>query len=91
MLSGAAAAVCVFCDITLVVRFIIYYVYLFKHIINTIKLTSYETEIVKAGLLEGARIGWAKELKCPESSISDETALQGILFLNEDMTIKRVN
>jgi hypothetical protein len=34
---------------------------------------------------------WADKLKVPESSISDQTALQGIIYMNEDLTIERVN
>lgn len=49
-----------------------------------------ELEIAKAGVLDGAKIGWADKLNIPESSISDQTALQGIIFLNEDFTIGRI-
>ena len=62
-----------------------------KHIVNALELIPSETEIAKAGVLDGARIAWADKLKVPESSISDQTALQGIIFLNEDFTIERVN
>ena len=62
-----------------------------KHIVNALELIPSETEIAKAGVLDGARIAWADKLKVPESSISDQTALQGIIFLNEDCTIERVN
>ena len=62
-----------------------------KHIINALELIPSETEIAKAGVLDGARIAWADKLNVPESSISDQTALQEILFLNEDCTIERVN
>ena len=62
-----------------------------KHIINALELTPSETGIAKAGVLDGARIAWADKLNVPESSISDQTALQGIIFLNEDCTIERVN
>ncbi len=62
-----------------------------KHIINLLELIPSETEIAKAGVLDGARIAWADKLNVPESSISDQIALQGILFLNEDCTIERVN
>jgi hypothetical protein len=62
-----------------------------KHIINALELIPSETEIAKAGVLDGARIGWADKLNVPESSISDQSALQGIIFLNEDCTIERVN
>ena len=40
---------------------------------------------------KGARIAWADKLNVSESSISDQSALQGIIFLNEDCTIERVN
>ena len=50
-----------------------------------------ETTIAKKGVLDGARIVWSDKLNVPESSISDQTALQGIIFLNEDYTIERVN
>ena len=62
-----------------------------KHIINALELIPSETEIAKAGVLDGARIAWADQLNVPESSISDQSALQGIIFLNEDCTIERVN
>lgn len=62
-----------------------------KHIINAIELSPSETEIAKAGILDGARMAWAAKKNVPESLISDETALQGISFLNEDFTIERVN
>ena len=61
-----------------------------KHIINALELISSETGIAKAGILDGARIAWADKLNVPESSISDQSALQGIIFLNEDQTIERV-
>ena len=62
-----------------------------KHIVNALELTPSETEIAKAGVLDGARIAWSEKLNVPESSISDQTALQGIIFLNEDYTIERIN
>ena len=62
-----------------------------KHIINALELIPSETEIAKAGVLDGARIAWADKLNVPESSISDQTALQGTIFLNEEYTIERVN
>jgi hypothetical protein len=62
-----------------------------KHIINALELIPSETKIAKTGVLDGARIAWADKLNVPESSISDQTALQGIIFLNEDCTIERVN
>lgn len=62
-----------------------------KHIINALELIPSETKITKADVLDGARIAWADKLNVPESSISDQTALQGIIFLNEDYTIERVN
>jgi len=62
-----------------------------KHIINALELLPSETEIAKAGVLDGARIAWVDKKNVPESSISDQTALQGIIFLNEDCTIERVN
>lgn len=61
------------------------------HIINLLELGPSEKSITKINILEGARIGWAAELNVPEMSISDETALQGIIFLNEDYRIKRIN
>jgi len=62
-----------------------------KHIVNALELIPSETEIAKAGVLDGTRIAWSEKLNVPESSISDQTALQGIIFLNEDCTIERVN
>lgn len=47
--------------------------------------------IAKQGILDGAKIALSEKLNVPSSVISDETALEGILFLNEDYTIKRVN
>lgn len=61
-----------------------------KHIINALELIPSETGIAKAGILDGARIAWADKLNVPESSISDQSALQGIIFLNEYHTIERV-
>jgi len=62
-----------------------------KHIINTLELLPSETKIAKKGVLDGAKIVWADILNVPESSISDETALQGIIFLSEEYTIERLN
>ena len=62
-----------------------------KHIINALELIASETGIAKAGVLDGARIAWSEKLNVPESSISDQTALQEIIFMNEDYTIERVN
>jgi hypothetical protein len=62
-----------------------------KHIVNALELIPSETEIAKAGVLDDARIAWSKKLNVPESSISDQTAFQGIIILNEDCTIERVN
>ncbi len=62
-----------------------------KHIVNALELMPSETKIAKAGIIDGARIAWSDKLNVPESSISDHTALQGIIFLNEDYTIERVN
>ena len=56
-----------------------------KHIISALELIPSETEIAKAGVLDGARIAWADKLNVlnvPESFISDQTALQRIIFLN---------
>ena len=57
-----------------------------KHIINAIELLPSETKIAKAGVLDGLRIAWSDKLNVPESSISDQTALQGTIFLNEEWT-----
>ena len=62
-----------------------------KHIINALELLPSETEIAKVGVLDGAKIAWADKKNVPERSISDQTALQGIIFLNKDCTIERVN
>ena len=62
-----------------------------KHVINALELMPSEIEIAKAGVLDGARIAWAEKLNVPESSISDQSALQGIVFLNEEFTIERLN
>lgn len=62
-----------------------------KHIVNMIELSQEETNIAKVGILDGARMGWSEKLNVAESSISDETALQGIIFLNENLRIDRIN
>jgi hypothetical protein len=62
-----------------------------KHIINLIELTSSETQIAKIGILDGARDVWSSELDISKYDISDEIALQGIIFLNEHFTINRIN
>lgn len=62
-----------------------------KHIINLLELTPSEQQIAKKSFTDGARLGWAKELNVPEHSISDSDALQGTIFLNEQITIKRID
>jgi hypothetical protein len=62
-----------------------------KHIVNAIELSLEETHIAKTGLIEGAKKALADRLRVDKESISDKTALQGILFLNEDYTIERIN
>lgn len=62
-----------------------------KHIINLLELSTSETNIAKKSVTDGAKIAWAKKLNVPEQSVSDQAALQGIIFLNEDNTIERVN
>ena len=62
-----------------------------KHVVNLLELLPIETEIAKTAVIDGARVAWADRLNIPESSVSDQTALQGIIFLNEDCTIERVN
>ena len=61
-----------------------------KHIVNLLQLLPSETQISKEGIIDGARSAWSKKLNVPESSISDQTALQGIIFLNENYTIERI-
>jgi hypothetical protein len=61
------------------------------HFVNAIELLPSETNTAKAGILDGARFRWADTLNVPESSISDQTALQGIIFINEDYRLPRVN
>lgn len=56
-----------------------------------IELSQEETNIAKVGILDGARMNWSEKLNVAESSISDETALQGVIFLNENWTIDRIN
>jgi hypothetical protein len=54
--------------------------------VNAIELSLEETHIAKTGLIEGAdQLGVEKEF------ISDKRAFQGILFLNEEYTIERIN
>ena len=62
-----------------------------KHIVNALELIPSDTDIVKIGVLDVARIAWSNKLNVSESSISDQTALHGIIFINEDYTIERVN
>lgn len=62
-----------------------------KHIVNAIELSQEETHIAKTGLIEGAKKALANELGVEKKSITDKTALQGILFLNEDYMIERIN
>jgi hypothetical protein len=62
-----------------------------KHIINMLELLSSETTIAKSGVLDGVRNGWADKWNVPKISVSDETALKRILFLNEDVTMERTN
>ena len=50
-----------------------------------------EIKIAKTGVLDVAKTEWVDRLNVPESSISDQTALQGIIFLNEDYTMERLN
>ena len=62
-----------------------------KHIVNTIELSLKETHIAKLGVLEGTKVALAEQLKVPKEFISDQRALRGILFLNENYTIERIN
>jgi len=62
-----------------------------KHIVNAIELSLEETRIAKRGLIEGAKKELAYQLGVEKGSITDETALRGILFLNEEYTIERIN
>ena len=62
-----------------------------KHIVNAIELSLEETHIAKTGLIEGAKKALADQLRVDKESISDKTALHGILFLNEEYTIERIN
>ena len=61
------------------------------HIVNMIELSLEETQIAKLGLVDGAKTALADKLGVDKASISDQTALQGILFLNEDYTIERTD
>ena len=58
---------------------------------NAIELSLEETHIAKTGLIEGAKRGIAEKLAIVQDSISDERALEGFLFLNEEYTIERIN
>lgn len=62
-----------------------------KHIVNLLELLPTETTDAKQGIIDGAKLGWADKLNVSPTYISDQTALQGIIFLNEDYTIERVN
>jgi hypothetical protein len=62
-----------------------------KHIINLLELTPSEQQIAKRSFIDGARLGWSQRLNVPEHSISDSDALQGTIFLNEQITIKRID
>jgi len=55
-----------------------------------IELSFKETQIAKNGFLEGAKAALANQTGVDKESISDETALQGIIFLNENYTIERI-
>lgn len=50
-----------------------------------------ETNIAKLGIIDGTREALVKELNVAKESISDKTALERILFLNEKYTIERIN
>ena len=52
-----------------------------KHIINALELLPSERNIVKKGIIDGAKSALSDKLKVPESSISDQTALQEIIFM----------
>lgn len=62
-----------------------------KHIINLLELTPSEQQIAQRSFIDGAKVGWSKELNIPEHSISDSDALQGTIFLNEQITIERID
>jgi hypothetical protein len=62
-----------------------------KHIINLLELIPSEQQIAKRSFIDGARLGWSQRLNVPEHSISDSDALQGTIFLNEQITIKRID
>jgi len=53
--------------------------------VNAIELSLEETHIAKTGLIEGAKKALADQLGVEKESISDKTAFQGILFLNEEL------
>ena len=61
------------------------------HGINLIEVPSGEqvNDAIR-GVIDGARYQLAQELNCSENSISDETVLEGIKFLNKDFTIERI-
>ena len=61
-----------------------------KHILNTIELSMDETARLKEGVLDGTRTAWAEKLGVDKSEVSDEIALQGVIYLNEEYTIPRV-
>lgn len=61
-----------------------------KHTVNALELIPSETEIAKVGVLNSARIAWSEKLNVFERSISAQTALPGIIFLNENYTIECV-
>ena len=61
------------------------------HILNMIELDRYETRLSFVGHYIGARQALAKQLNLPEDSIPPEQTFEGFLFLNEDITIPRVN
>lgn len=54
-----------------------------EHIVNMIGFSIKETHIAKTSLIEGAKKELADQLRVEKESISDETALQGILLLNK--------
>lgn len=62
-----------------------------EHIVTCLELLKEETPIATRGLIQGAKRGLAEKLNVAKDSISDQRALEGVLLLNEDYTIERIN
>lgn len=60
-----------------------------KHIVNFIESLKDQTPIIKAGIMDGVKTGYAEKFVMNTTAILDEIAVHRFLFLNEDFTIER--